>query len=235
MKTEEFIQNLLTQYHFIQVLSQKNGAKILRLRHTSLGQDMVVRIYQVPVPAYDMLKTVKHKNLPEIYETIQYEDGQIVLEEYIDGLSAAEVLETGTYTYAGARKVLYGVCAAVQTLHAMQIVHRDIKPENVMITRDGIVKLIDLNASREMTKNAQEKDTVILGTVGYAPPEQFGIGVSDTRADIYALGVLLNVMLTGEHPSRVLAKGRARKNVEKCTSIAPQSRFSSVEKFMLAL
>ena len=235
MKTEEYLQHILLQYRLIQVLSQKNGARVLRLRHSRLERDMVVRIYQIPVPAYDMLKTVKHRNLPEIYETIRCEDGQIVLEQYIDGLSAADVLETGTYTYAGAKAVLIGVCTAVQTLHTMRIVHRDIKPENVMLTRDGTVKLIDLNASREMTNTVREKDTVIMGTVGYAPPEQFGIGNSDTRADIYALGVLLNVMLTGEHPSRILAKGKARRIVEKCTLIAPQSRFSSIDKFMKAL
>ncbi len=207
----------------------------MRMRHRKLNRDMIVKQYIEPVPAYAMLQSVRHRHLPEILDTVLCEDGQIVLEEYIDGVSVAQVLESGTYTYQGAKTVLFGVCKAAQTLHSMGIVHRDIKPENVLISRDGTVKLIDLNASRKIKSEKQHKDTVILGTIGYAPPEQFGVGVSDTRADIYAIGVLLNVMLTAEHPSRRLAKGKAGKIVQKCTLIDPQSRFSTAEKLMQAL
>ena len=75
-----------------------------------------------------------------------------------------------------------------------------------MISNDGTVKLIDFNASRRVTEG-KRSDTVNLGTVGYAPPEQYGVAQSDPRSDIYALGVLLNVMLTGRHPSDRLAPG----------------------------
>ena len=99
--------------------------------------------------------------------------------------------------------------------------------------RDGTM-LLDLNASR---LHAPEKrnDTVVLGTIGYAPPEQFGISQSDATADVYALGVLLNVLLTGCHPSERLARGRAGKLVLKCTQIDPKHRFPSVEKLLQAL
>ena len=129
---------------------------------------------------------------------------------------------------------MYGVCNAVETLHSLGIIHRDIKPENVMIDTKGKVKLIDLNASRQYEEH-KTSDTVILGTLGYASPEQLGLSQSDTRTDIYALGVLLNVMLTGEHPSRKLTDGKAKKIVLKCTQIDPNSRFSTVEKLAQAL
>lgn len=109
-------------------------------------------------------------------------------------------------------------------LHANGFVHRDIKPENIMITNNGTVKLIDFNASRIYDKN-KSSDTISLGTIGYASPEQLGINQSDARTNIYALGVLLNVMLTGEHPSKRLAKSRAGKIVLKCTQINPNKRF----------
>ena len=102
-----------------------------------------------------------------------------------------------------------------------------------MITSDGTVKLIDLNASR--TPRGCGKDTVMLGTIGYASPEQLGICESDERSDIYAIGVLLNVMLTGEHPSKRLAKGKAGRIVQKCTGINPNSRFSSANELIKAL
>ena len=104
----------------------------------------------------------------------------------------------------------------------------------VIIEKNGRVVLVDFNASRVYAPETSA-DTVVLGTLGYAPPEQFGISQSDEKSDIYAVGVLLNVMLTGKHPSEALAKGKAGKIVLKCTQIDPQSRFKSVEKLIEAL
>lgn len=221
-------------YSLVGVLSDKNGGKVLRMRNGPLNRDLIVKRYTSAVPAYEKLKQYRQPNLPEVYDAILLEDGQIVLEEYIDGVSVAQILECGKYTYRGACQVLHSVGLAVMCLHKLGIIHRDIKPENVMITKNGAVKLMDLNASRQLCPEKQQ-DTVILGTIGYAPPEQFGISQSDERTDIYALGVLLNVMLTGEHPSKQLAKGRAGKIVQKCTLIDPNSRYASVKKLLEAL
>ena len=231
MKCEEYMRLVWEQYKLIGVLSDKNGALIFRARHTELGRDVIVKQYSALIPAYEALKTVHHENLPEILESIPCQDGHIVLEEYINGISVADV--AGKYTYKGAKTVIEGVCSAVHSLHALNIIHRDIKPENVMISPNGTVKLIDLNASR--TPSGKSKDTVMLGTIGYASPEQLGVSESDARSDIYAIGVLLNVMLTGQHPSSRLARGKAGKIVEKCTMIAPDSRFSSAQELIEAL
>ncbi len=234
MNCTEFIDTLRAEYKIIQKLSDKNGGMVVRMRNLTLSKDIILKKYERPVFAYELLKNIKHENLPEVYDTFMLDDGQIVLEEYINGVTVADVLETGKYTYGGAKAVMYGVCNAVETLHSFGMIHRDIKPENVMIDTKGKVKLIDLNASRQYGEH-KTSDTVILGTLGYASPEQLGISQSDTRSDIYALGVLLNVMLTGEHPSSKLADGRAGKIVLKCTQIDPNSRFSTVEKLMEAL
>lgn len=231
MKCEEFMQQLWEQYRMISVLSSKNGAIVWRVRHKELDRDVIVKQYENLVPAYEQLKSIRHKNLPEVLESVPCQDGHIVLEEYIDGITVSDV--AGKYTYHGAKTVVQGVCSAVHSLHQRNIIHRDIKPENVMIAKDGTVKLIDLNASR--TPSGKPQDTVMLGTIGYASPEQLGVRESDARSDIYAIGVLLNVMLTGEHPSRRLAKGKAGSIVEKCTMIAPESRFSSAQELMKAL
>lgn len=203
----------------------------MRMRHRSLEKDVIVKRYTAVIPAYEKLKAVRHENLPEVLDSVICQDGHVVLEEYIDGISVADV--AGRYTYKGAKTVIMGVCKAVQSLHGLKIIHRDIKPENVMISHDGTVKLIDLNASR--SPKGTGKDTVMLGTIGYASPEQLGVSESDERSDIYAIGVLLNVMLTGEHPSKRLAKGRAGKIVQRCTMIAPDSRFSTAKQLMQSL
>ena len=71
--------------------------------------------------------------------------------------------------------------------------------------------------------------------MGYASPEQLGVAQSDARTDIYAVGVLLNVMITGKHPSEELARGRMGKIVRKCTSVNPDDRYESAKKLVEAL
>ena len=94
--------------------------------------------------------------------------------------------------------------------------------------------LIDFDASR-IYKNENREDTQILGTTGFAAPEQYGLSQSDGRADIYALGVLLNIMLTGEHPSRKLASGRMGRIVQRCTMVNPEKRYKNILHLMEVL
>ena len=123
------------------------------------------------------------------------------------------------------KKILKPLLFALSILHKNGLVHRDVKPENVMLDKNNRVILIDFDASRTI-KNS-EKDTKILGTIGFAPPEQLGLSESDARTDIYAVGVMLNVMLTGVHPSKQIAKGKARNIIRKCTSVSPDDRFQN--------
>jgi len=77
------------------------------------------------------------------------------------------------------------------------------------------------------------RDTTILGTVTYAPPEQYGLAQSDFRSDIYALGILTNIMLTGVHPSvKMYKKGRLGKIIARSTMIDPNERFDSVTEIL---
>lgn len=233
MTRDTYTNNLLLNYSLVAVLSEKNDCKVLRLRNKTTGQDMVLRSFPNHLDAYEVLCGIQCDNLPDIYDAIDMEDGQIVLEEYIDGITVAQVMETGKYRPWGAKKVLSEICNALSVLHSRNIVHRDIKPENVMIEKTGRVVLIDFNASRK--ENHAGKDTVIMGTVGYASPEQLGISQSDARTDIYAAGVLLNVMLTGKHPTEAFARGRTGRIVRKCTALNPDDRYQSAEKLAHAL
>lgn len=233
MTRKQYLTELFKVYSLVSVLSEKNNCKVLRVRNKSTERDMVIRSYTEKISAYEELYSINSQNLPLIYDVINLDDGQIILEEYINGITIAEVMESGKYHYFGTRKVIRSVCNALKILHDRNLVHRDIKPENVIISKDGRVVLIDFNAARKIS--AASKDTVIMGTVGYASPEQLGVAQSDTRTDIYSIGVLLNVMITGEHPSVRLAKGKAGKIVRKCTSVNPDERFQSAEKLIKAL
>ena len=233
MKTEQYLTELLKKYSLVSVLSDKNNCKVLRVRNKLNNRDMVVRSFDVKISAYEELYSINSPHLPLIYDVINLDDGQVVLEEFIDGITIADVLESGRYRYIGARKVVRAVCYALKILHEKNLVHRDIKPENVVISKDGRVVLIDFNATRKTS--TASKDTVIMGTVGYASPEQLGVTQSDSRTDIYAVGILLNVMITGKHPSEKMAKGKAGKIVRKCTNVNPDERYKSAEKLANAL
>ena len=143
------------------------------------------------------------------------------------------MLEGCLFTSAEAKEIIHQLCCALWTLHSANVIHRDIKPENVILQGQRAV-LIDFDASRTY-KFAHKADTQVLGTTGYAPPEQYGFSQTDGRADIYALGVLLNIMLSGQHPSQRLAEGRLGRVVQRCTMVAPVKRFKNVQKLVKAL
>lgn len=227
MTRQQYIDRLLETYQPVAVLADKNGCRTLRVRHRSMGRDMVVHSLPKPIAAYDLLCTICCSPLPEVYDAVTLEDGQIVLEEYLDGLTVDEVMQSGRYHPRGAAKVIREVCKALTVLHERDIIHRDIKPENVMVTADGRVVLLDFNASRRTAVG--RRDTVIMGTVGYASPEQLGLSQSDARTDIYALGVMLNVMVTGKHPTEEIARGRLGRVVRKCTAVNPNERYQTAE------
>ena len=226
------MDEIFKTYALVSVLAKKEGREVIRVRHRKLGKDLVLRTYPEPCPAYEILCGIRCENLPEIYDAVTLSDGQAVLEEYIDGMSVFEVMASGRYRYRGAAKVIRGVCAALSVLHENGLVHRDVKPENVMIASSGRVVLIDFDAARR--ENAAKKDTVTMGTVGFASPE-LGIAPTDARSDIYNTGVMLNLMLTGKHPSESLARGKAGRIVKKCLNINRDERYQSAEKLAAAL
>ncbi|MBO5898506.1 MAG: serine/threonine protein kinase [Clostridia bacterium] len=233
MKRSEYIERILNVYSFVGLLSQKNGCEILHLRNKKTEADLVLRSFPHSVAAYEKLQNIRHINLPEIYDVLEMDDGQIVLEEYIDGLTVAQIMEIDKYRSSGARKVLFGLCDALTVLHDRGIVHRDVKPENVIVEKSGRVVLIDFNTSR--VEFGASKDTIIMGTVGYASPEQLGLAQTDARTDIYAIGVLYNVMLTGQHPSVTIAPGKAGRIVRKCTAVNPNERYQTATELWTAL
>lgn len=219
---------LESEYSVLRVLKKNTDKSIIVYRHKRLNKEIICRRFKGDGDVYRRLQKIKSDNLSEIY-SVNEENGMVtVLEEYVDGITVGEVLSSGLYTENGARAVINEICDALSALHSLGIVHRDIKPENVMVTNDGKVKLIDFDAAR-VFKFGKSEDTKIIGTVGYAAPEQFGVSQSDGRTDIFALGVLMNVMLTGEHPGKNMYKGKLSKVIDKAVQLDPKKRYACVE------
>lgn len=230
---ESFLEAVTTEYDTLRVLKQSPRGTVSVVRHKKSGTRYVFRRYSGSGEVYRRLLPVLCPHLPQIMEAAEQDGQTAVLEEYVQGDTLAELLMGARLTEREARQVTMQLCQALHVLHSMGAVHRDVKPENVILRGSDAV-LIDFDAAR-IYKVASESDTQVLGTTGFAAPEQYGIFQSDERADIFSLGVLLNIMLTGKHPSRKMAAGKMGRIVRKCTMTAPEQRYQSTRALMEVL
>lgn len=225
---------LKEQYSVVKVYKKTEKKSIILLRHNELKKDIICRKFTGDCSAYKILRDISFANIAAVFDVSEVENEVTVLEEFVHGVTVADILLNGLYDERGVKHIVKSLCDALTVIHSYGIVHRDIKPENVMITDNGTIKLIDFDAAR-LFKNGQSKDTKIMGTAGYAAPEQLGLAQSDERTDIFALGVLMNVMLTGEHPSKKLYKGKMTKIIEKCIQLDPQKRYATAAELKKSL
>ena len=230
---ESFLEAVTTEYDTLRVLKQSPRGTVSVVRHKKSGTRYVFRRYSGSGEVYRRLLPVLCPHLPQIMEAAEQDGQTAVLEEYVQGDTLAELLMGARLTEREARQVTMQLCQALHVLHSMGAVHRDVKPENVILHGSDAV-LIDFDAAR-IYKDESESDTQVLGTTGFAAPEQYGIFQSDERADIFSLGVLLNIMLTGKHPSREMAAGKMGRIVRKCTMTAPEQRYQSARALMEVL
>ena len=230
---ESFLEAVITEYDTLRVLKQSPRGTVSVVRHKKSGTRYVFRRYSGSGEVYRRLLPVLCPHLPQIMEAAEQDGQTAVLEEYVQGDTLAELLMGARLTEREARQVTMQLCQALHVLHSMGAVHRDVKPENVILRGSDAV-LIDFDAAR-IYKVASESATQVLGTTGFAAPEQYGIFQSDERADIFSLGVLLTIMLTGKHPSREMAAGKMGRIVRKCTMTAPGQRYQSARALMEVL
>lgn len=230
---ESFLEAVTTEYDTLHVLKRSPRGTVSVVRHKKSGTRYVFRRYSGSGEVYRRLLPVLCPHLPQIMEAAEQDGQTAVLEEYVQGDTLAELLMGARLTEREARQVTMQLCQALHVLHSMGAVHRDVKPENVILRGSDAV-LIDFDAAR-IYKDESESDTQVLGTTGFAAPEQYGIFQSDERADIFSLGVLLNIMLTGKHPSRKMAAGKMGRIVRKCTMTAPEQRYQSTRALMEVL
>ena len=230
---ESLLEAVTTEYDTLRVLKQSPRGTVSVVRHKKSGTRYIFRRYSGSGEVYRRLLPVLCPHLPQIMEAAEQDGQTAVREEYVQGDTLAELLTGARLTEREARQVTMQLCQALHVLHSMGAVHRDVKPENVILRGSDAV-LIDFDAAR-IYKDESESDTQVLGTTGFAAPEQYGIFQSDERADIFSLGVLLNIMLTGKHPSREMAAGKMGRIVRKCTMTAPEQRYQSARALMEVL
>lgn len=180
-------------------------------------------------PLYEQLAELDTA-IPKIV-CLEKSDRLTVIEEYIDSPRLDQYFETHKLTSDQIHDLICQLLDVLAVLHQQTppIIHRDIKPENIFYDGQKLI-LADFDIARNMQEDA-DRDTRILGSVGYAAPEQFGLSQSGPASDFYAVGVLMNVLYTGCLPSVRLYKGPEREIIEKATHINSQKRYQSAQEF----
>ena len=186
--------------YYKEIADINENHKVYLVQHQETKKIYVKKVLDVfNLDIYRKLRALSIQGIPQIIECCPVDDQLILIEEYVSGTSLEELLAYKKVTCHDVLHYICDICTVLEHLHSLEppIIHRDIKPSNIIITGYNRAVLLDFNAAKFYSEHMAE-DTVLLGTKGYAAPEQYGFGSSDTRTDIYALGVLMNVMLTGK-------------------------------------
>lgn len=142
----------------------------------------------------------KHSQIPELLDYLIQEGFQYLVQEFIDGQNLAQVIEVeGAYSEAKIRDLLNSLLPVLKFIHFHNVIHRDIKPENIIRRWDGQLFLVDFGAAKLATGNNAAKTGTVIGSAGYAAPEQAG-GKAVFASDLYSLGVTCIHLLTQVAP-----------------------------------
>lgn len=199
------------------------------LAGTSSGAVVVLkRISRDGLP-YKIMESHPHPLWPKILYTAEMPGGTVVVEEFVQGEPLSARLEQKRLlSEPEAARIFLQIAEGLIFLHGLGVVHRDVKPSNLILMESGDVRLIDFDAARTV-KEEQSEDTALLGTKGYAPPEQFGYGQTDARSDLYALGVTIQKMLGPDY------RGWLSPILAKCTELDPKRRYASARELKRAI
>jgi eukaryotic-like serine/threonine-protein kinase len=171
----------------------------LKVMHAELARDadFVARF----IGEAKSVARLSHPNIVQVFD--QGSDGQFLYlsMEYVPGRTLRSLLrERGWLPWSEALEVMDPTLAGLSAAHQAGIVHRDVKPENVLLTADGRVKVVDFGLARAQAATGNTRSGLIIGTVAYIAPEQVTGGVTDSRTDVYAAGVMLWEMLSARQP-----------------------------------
>lgn len=216
----------------LKIIKQDNDKTISLVEHETTHTKYIQKdLNYYDKILYQTLQKIKNPYLPKIF-VVQENDNQLtLLEEYIEG----NTLDQQILSKEDVRNIMHQLCECLNTLHKLNppIIHRDIKPENI-IYHNNKVTLLDFGIARFLDSR-KSKDTLILGSVGYAAPEQFGFQQSNSQTDIYALGKLMNYLLNGslEHQNNIPFD--LKQIILKATQLDYKNRYKSVKEMDLAI
>lgn len=218
----------LEDSYYNTIATINSAHKIYLVQHRESGKIYIRKILDIYNPdIYKYLLEHPITGVPRLYNLYEENGCLILIEEFISGISLQELMDARTLTVDLIVRFMAELCGILEKLHVLSppIIHRDIKPSNIIITPCSHVVLIDFNAAKYLTETS-DHDTALLGTKGYAAPEQYGFGSSTPRTDIYALGILLKELSS----SLSVQTGIFDTVISKCTEMNPSDRMETVQK-----
>ena len=211
----------LSKYEELSVLSDTKKCRTSLMRNKDTGELVVKKeMGKESFSVYSLLKSIKSKNLIKVLECFRDEDKTIEIEEYVNGKRLDDYFREKKATLEQVVDVGIALCEGLAPMHKLNLVHRDIQPKNIIITNEGSLKIIDFDISRKENENATH-DTTLLGTVGYAAPEQYGFAQTTNRSDIYSIGAVLKELSSFSELDKIIAK---------CMEMDPANRYENVEQ-----
>ena len=241
-EASDYPKEFLEEYDLIECLAYHQGRETLLVQRKSDGVTAITSCYDCAEYPFStdlqFLGELDHPGLPRYYGRYSNNKKVCLVREYIDGVTLNAYVTERQLPLEEIIEKMTELCDILELLHSHkpQIVHRDIKPENIIVRPNGKIALIDFDIARTV-KEGGETDTVFFGTKVYAPPEQYGFGQTDSRADIYSFGVLLRWMVTGsarKNPN-VSAIPEIEKIIDRCTAFAPDRRYNDISEVKRAL
>lgn len=147
------------------------------------------------------IAVLSHPNIVRVYNVSFGDRIQYIVMEYVDGITLKEYIEQqGVVNWKEAVHFVGQILAALQHAHDKGIVHQDIKPQNIMLLQDGTIKVTDFGIARFSRTDSNVTSENAIGSVHYISPEQARGEMTDDKADIYSVGVVMYEMLTGQLP-----------------------------------
>ena len=209
---------LVNRYRIVKLVGQGGFGAVYRAWDTSLGVPVAVKEnldtsaeaqHQFEQEAR-LLAPLRHDNLPRVSDHFFISgQGQYLVMDFVEGKSLEALLAErgGPLPEAEALRWIAQVCNALDYLHTRTppIIHRDIKPQNIIVTADGRAVLVDFGISKAYDPTLKTTRGARAVTAGFSPPEQYGMGTTDARSDVYALGATLYMLLTGAPPPESVA------------------------------
>ena len=216
MKKSVNINNLIDEtvshYQIISLLGRGAMSLVYKAKDLKLNRYVALKFLHPDVEIDEQKKqslvqeahaisALDHPNICTIYEIDETEDGRLFIAiAYYEGETLKDKILKGPIKEGDAIKIIEQIAQGLSKAHQVGIVHRDIKPANIIITTDGLIKIVDFGVAFLMADIKETRPGSVIGTPTYMSPEQAKKEKTDQRSDIWALGVLFYEMLTGKRP-----------------------------------
>lgn len=188
-----------------------------------------------------IISILSHNYIVKLIDSGIYKGRSYIVMDYIDSINLRQFMKMEKMTIQKTVNIIIMVCEALKYAHQKNIIHLDIKPENILITKTGIIKVIDFGISKVRKEDYSSTLTnTIMGTPSYMSPEQKkGLKNIDSRSDIYSVGVLLYEMISGESPSGLLRLDLIPEDIQliikKSIAFNREERYSDIDLMLVDL